>query len=312
MSIRMLRTLIAVEENKTFSAAADAVHVTHAAVSQQMRALEDDWQVALFDRSKRTPELTPTGRAIVARAREVVRAYDNIVPSVISGESLEGEVMLGAVPTTLIGLAPLAISLLKAGYPKLHVRLFPGLTAHLVSQVERGAIDAALVSRPMVVSPDLEYREIAEEPLRLLVSEDIESDDARALLSTQPFIRFNRDAVVGHQIESWLQKERIRVHESMELEGLEAISSMVLANLGVSIVPESCVRSCNPLPLKRLSLGEGAPTRHLGLIYRRDNPRSRVMTGMEDALLEGVRIGTFEPGALRREVTTSESGSAAS
>ncbi len=299
MSIRMLRTLIAVEEKKTFSAAADAVHVTHAAVSQQMRALEEEWQVALFDRSRRTPELTPTGRAIAAKAREVVRAYDNIVPSVISGESLEGEVALGAVPTTLIGLAPLAISLLKDRYPKLHVRLFPGLTTHLVAQIERGAIDAAIVSRPMVVPRGLKCRDIAEEPLQLIASEDANSDDARELLSTRPFIRFNRDAVVGRQIESWLQEQQIRVRESMELEGLEAISSMVLANLGVSIVPESCVQTCNPLPLKRLSLGRDAPTRHLGLILRRDNPRSRVMDGIEAALLDSVEIGAFQPDAGR-------------
>ena len=53
-------------------------------------------------------------------------------------------------------------------------------------------------------------------------------------------------------VESWLQQHNINVKESMELEGLEAISSMVMANLGVSIVPKT-VQSKNPLPLKRLA-----------------------------------------------------------
>jgi DNA-binding transcriptional LysR family regulator len=158
MSIRLLKTLIAVNEHRTFSAAADAVHVTHAAVSQQMRALEEEWTIHLFDRSKRPPELTPTGRAIVAKAREVVRGYDNIVPSVIGERRIEGEITLGALPTTLTALAPLAISLLKREQAALHVQVFPGLTHSLIAQVERGTLDAAIVTRPLTVPAEIEYR----------------------------------------------------------------------------------------------------------------------------------------------------------
>lgn len=295
MSIRMLRTLIAVEEHQTFSAAADAVFVTHAAVSQQMRALEDEWKIALFDRSKRTPELTPVGRAIVEKAREVVRAYDNIVPSVLGDEGLQGEISLGAVPTTLIGITPLAISLLKQHFSELRVRVHPGLTTHLIAQIERGVMDAAILSRPRPLPQDMQFMPIAEEPMQLLASRDTESDDPFELLTQHPFIRFNRDAVVGHLIDSWLQQKGIKVSESMELDGLEAISSMVFANLGVSIVPERCVQTVNPLPLKRLSLGKDAPTRYLDLAFRKDNPRMRVIEEIHGALLQAVDIGTFHP-----------------
>lgn len=285
MSIKMLRTLIAVAEHDTFSAAAAAVHVTHAAVSQQMKHLEDEWQVALFDRSTRTPQLTPIGRALATKARDVVGAYDGLVPSVLGDEGLRGELTLGAVPTTLTGLTPLSISCLREAVSELHIRVQPGLTTGLITQVERGAIDAALVSWPGGTPETLMFRDIAEEPMQLLVPPDCDTDDPLELLRTRPFIRFNRDAVVGHLIETWLHRRKIRLAESMELQDLEAISSMVFAGLGVSIVPRSCVHPLRPVTLKYLPLGEDAPVRRLGLIFRKDNPKRNMI----DALYEGCR-----------------------
>ncbi|WP_187428893.1 HTH-type transcriptional regulator HdfR [Roseobacter fucihabitans] len=293
MSIRTLRTLIAVHDNKTFSAAADAVCVTHAAVSQQMRGLEETWGVQLFDRSRRTPELTPLGRALVVKAREVVRAYDQLLPSALGENGIRGEVRLGALPTTLTTLVPLAISMLMRAYPEVHVRLYPGLTNQLMSQLERGALDAALISRPQMMPPGFAFRDIAEEPLHLLASLDTTSNDPFELLAKHPFIRFNREAVVGHMIESWLQKKNIRVNETMELDGLEAISSMVYANLGVAIAPRRAVQTNSPLPLKRLSLGPDAPVRRLGLAYPQDTARGQVLAELHDLCLKSVSLGAF-------------------
>lgn len=162
MSIRMLKTLIAIADHKTFSAAADAVFVTHAAVSQQMRSLEESWQVKIFDRTTRTPEFTPVGRALVSQAREVVRAYDNIVPAVLGDGGLRGEFPLGAVATTLTAIVPFSAALLKNSCPELHLRLYPGLTNQLIPQVERGTLEAALISRPPALAPSLVWRSIAQ------------------------------------------------------------------------------------------------------------------------------------------------------
>lgn len=302
MTIRMLRTLIAVQQHGTFSAAADAVLLTHAAVSQQMKALEEDWRIKLFDRTKRTPELTPLGRALVEKAREVVAAYDGLVPSIVGEEGLRGVVRLGAAPTTLIGLVPLAITLLKRALPELMITVVPGLTTDLMQQVERGSLDAAVISQPHMMPRNLSWLKVADEQLELLASPDTESDDPIHLLRTEPFIRFSRHAVVGGLIEGWLQERGIEVRESMELGSLESISSMVLANLGVSIAPKPCVPPMNPLPLKHFPLDNGKLVRSLGLASRLDNARPRAIRAIHERLIAAVDLGIFSPDTLKQAV----------
>lgn len=293
MSIKTLRTLVAVHDHGTFSAAAEAVFITYSAVSQQMKALEEEYQIAIFDRSKRTPELTPTGLALVAKARDVVRAYDDLLPSILGEEALKGEVMLGAVPTTLTGLVPLGISILKRDCPDLHIRVSLELTNALLTQIKRGTMEVAVVSAPPVVPEGLVMREIAEEPLELLVSEELKSDDPIDLLRSQPFIRFNRGAVVGEGIERWLQEKKITVRENMELQGLEAISSMVMANLGVSICPRPCVQSSSRPGTRALPLGPDAPTRKLCLVTQKSSAKQLVVDRIYESLLEAVKVGRF-------------------
>lgn len=294
MSIRMLRTLVAIADHGTFTAAADAVFITHAAVSQQMRALEYQWDVAIFDRSTRTPEFTPLGRAILAKARDVVRAYDDIVPSVIGDDGLKGEFRLGAVPTSLSGLMPFGAALLKARYPQLHVGLFPGLSVHLMHQVERNNLNAAIISKPHVLPPALEWHPLASECLMLITSPEVTEDNTLSILRSSPFIRFTRDAVVGAIIEQWLNENDIMVADSMELDALESISSMVMANLGVSLIPRPCVAPMQSPPLRWLLLpGETPPVRHLGLIRRKDCTKMRVIEEIIGVLGQVVAIGEF-------------------
>jgi DNA-binding transcriptional LysR family regulator len=250
-----------------------------------MRTLEAELGIALFERSRRTPELTPVGRAVVARAREIVRAYDNLVPSALGDEGFAGEITLGAVSTTLTGLAPRAMSILRGKYGALRLRIQPGLTSALLSDIHRGKLDVALVTKPIILPVGITFLPIVEEPLQLITGQEITQTDAVAILQTQPFIRFNRDAVVGTLIETWLQNNAIRVSETMELENLEAISSMVHANLGVSIVPRSCVANPHSPPLNRLPLGRDAPSRVLGLAYGREHPKIRVIEEIHKAFL---------------------------
>jgi DNA-binding transcriptional LysR family regulator len=128
MSIRALRTLISVHRHGSFRAAAEAEHLTPAAVSQQMRNLETSWNLEIFERSQRTPKLTVVGLALVREASIVVASYDNLADKVSARDDISGELILGAVPTTLTGLVPLALSQLKVLHQGLQIRIVPGLS----------------------------------------------------------------------------------------------------------------------------------------------------------------------------------------
>lgn len=284
MTIRHLRTLVAIADNRTFSAAADVVHVTHAAVSQQMKALEADLGIALFDRSKRTPELTPTAQQIVAKARELIDNYDTLVPSVLADGGLSGVITLGVIRTTLTGLTPQAMAVLKAKFPDIRLHIRPGLTGALLADIERGALDAAIVTKPHRMPPGMHFRELTKEPMQLIAAIEESEVDPVTLLKERPFIRFNRNAVVGTLIDNWILSRRIRVSETMELDSPEAISSMVQANLGVSIVPDLAVKPQNAVPVKRLSLGPDAPKRILGLAYLESQIKTQAIDEIFDAL----------------------------
>lgn len=284
MTIRLLRTLVAIADTKTFSAAADVVHVTHAAVSQQMQTLEADLGIALFNRSTRTPELTPVAHEIVRKARKLVADYDNLVPSVLGDGGLSGVVSLGVLRTTLTGLTPKAMAVLKAKYPNIGLRLRPGLTGTLLTEIERGNLDAAIITKPHLMPPGIQFRELVQEPMQLIAAQEEPGDDPFELLTTRPFIRFDRSAVLGTLIDNWILSKKLQVSETMELDSPEAIASMVHANLGVSIVPDLAVKPTDSIHVRQLPLGDDAPRRHLGLAYHKDQLKAQLIEELFTAL----------------------------
>ncbi|MCG8408875.1 MAG: LysR substrate-binding domain-containing protein, partial [Phycisphaerales bacterium] len=227
MSIALLKTLIAVSEGGSFSAAADEVCISHAAVGQQMKRLEDTLQVTLFDRSRRTPQLNQLGKALVPKAREVVRAYEAMLDDLTGDGQLFGELTLGAVPSTVRSLIPQSVKRLIKAYPELHIRVVPGLSGDLQEQIERGGLDAAVVSTPDHSGSNLNWQPFVEEELVLLTAPEVEERDPFKLLQSMPFIRHTRRAAVGKLADEWLVEQAITVRPSMEMESLETLSSMV-------------------------------------------------------------------------------------
>lgn len=284
MSIRRLRILIAVAEHGSFAAAADAMLISPSAVSQQMQTLERDLRTQIFDRRTRPPVLNSDGYALVPQAKDIVAGYDALIRSASNQEAPAGELAIGAIPTTMTGLVPAVVKTLRATHPLLHFRIVPDLSAELLAMVDRGTLDAAVISEPDRLSAKLTFHPIALEPLVLLTAKEVLGDDPEAILKTNPFIRFTRRAWTGRDIDDWLQARKIRVQEIMELDRPEAIATLVHHGLGVAIIPEHCVPDPFLPGLRRLSLGPTARPRAIGLVQQRDSVKSRELAIFATAL----------------------------
>ncbi|PLS21515.1 LysR family transcriptional regulator [Neptunicoccus cionae] len=284
MTIALFKTLIAISEHGSFSAAAEEICVTHAAVGQQMKRLEDSLNVSLFDRSAKTPRLNQLGKALVPKAKAVVAEYETILDDLTGDPRMIGELVLGAVPSTIRGLIPQAMKRLVQLYPDLHIRVVPDLSPNLLEQIERGTLDAAVLSEPTRLSRNLDWKPFVREELVLLTSPEVTENDPLEILAMKPYIRHTRQASVGMLAEEWLSDNKVTVHDAMEMGSLENLASMIAHDLGVSIGPNICVPDPIFEGLRKISLGPTATARTLGILTRTDCSKIRLVQRLYDQI----------------------------
>lgn len=284
MTISLFKTLIAISDCGSFRGAAEKVFVTHAAVGQQMKRLETLMGVALFDRTEKTPRLNQLGKALVPKAMDVVLSYETILDDLTGDPRMIGELTLGAVPSTIQGLIPKSIKRLVEPYPDLHIRVVPDLSANLLEQVERGSLDAAVLSEPRRIPENLIWMPFAQEELMLLTAQDVTETDPLRILATMPYIRHTRRAAVGQLAEDWLSVNNVTVRDSMEMDSLEALASMVAHNLGVSIGPDICVPDPIFQSLRKIPLGNRTMSRTLGVMTRADCSKIKLVQRLAEQI----------------------------
>nr|WP_314544203.1 LysR substrate-binding domain-containing protein [uncultured Massilia sp.] len=285
MSLRALRTLVAIAKHGSFVRAAEAVHLTQSAVSLHVRALEQDFDAVLFDRSKRVPVLTEAGRRAVERAQQILDLYDGIAAELGEQGELHGRLRLGAINTALAGILPAALAALRERHPRLRVLVNAGMSAELALRVDAGELDAAITTEPVKPHPaGLVHSGLYREGFWVVAPAGLEGNDARTLLRDHPFIRFDRNAWAGRTIDAELRRMRLDVQTQMELDSLQAIVHMVASGLGVAVVLLS-ERTRAALPgLVCLPFGTPQLERKVVLLEREDRRASRLAQALADAV----------------------------
>ena len=276
MSIHRMRILLAFADTGSIGAAAKAVNLSQPAVSAQIKSLEEELQTPLLDRRNRPPVLNRKGHDFVERSRELIESYDKIINIISGNTDMIGELVIGSIPTLISGLVPLALRSLREVYPKLHVRVVSGQSPEHMNSIDQDRFDAALIHKPPILPNHMEFWPFAQEQMVVLVPENCPLSDPEEILSSLPFIRFNRKFWAGQMIDEWLRTQKIYVRELMELDTLDLISSMVFHDLGAAIVPDLCVKPPNVLNIKSIPLGPTSKPRTLGLLIKKNRAKTEL------------------------------------
>jgi DNA-binding transcriptional LysR family regulator len=165
VELRQLRYFLVVAEELHFRRAAERLHIAQPSVSQQIRTLEDELGVRLFDRDRRGVALTAAGSALLDDARDVLgRAALAAERARAVGAGRHGRLRLSLTRSLTGGLAGEIVGAYRARYPDVALELEVRHTMHSVEQLRAGAIDVAFV-RPPLADPDIEELELGREPL---------------------------------------------------------------------------------------------------------------------------------------------------
>jgi len=297
MELRPLRTLVAIADNRSFAAAGEAVGLTQSAVSLQVKALEEELGVPLFDRSRRPPVLNADGRALVDRAREVLAAADSLTAAFRAPTPVAGSLALGAVPTALSGLLPPVLRALRQTAPEIRLTVHSGLSHELEQRVLNRDLDVAVMTQPLQLTPGVAWHPVLAERLMVIAPAELPGDGADAWLAAAPFIRFKRFAFAGQVIEAEMRRLGVRPETAMEIDSLESIVGLVAHGLGVSIVPERYGADSFPPTVKAQPFGDPPVTRLLGLLEPAENPRAGLVRRLQreiQAVLAAHKIKILE------------------
>lgn len=266
--IRELKTFVAVARRGTFAAAGQQVGLTQSAVSSQIKNLEDALGMRLFDRTARSSALSAAGVRAVPIAEQIIELFASMgTPESLDG--YHGELRIGAIGTVQTGVLPAALLRLRQEAPAIDAKLVPGVSLGLLTQVDAGELDIAIIIRPPFALPkELDCHLIAREPFVLITPLGTPGDDPLQLLENQPFVRYERTSFGGRQVTQFLREQRLHTRQVLELDELDAIVKMVQNGLGVALVPLAGLWLEHPHKVRVVSLGERTFHRELVLIER--------------------------------------------
>jgi LysR family transcriptional regulator, hydrogen peroxide-inducible genes activator len=284
MNLQELAYFVAVAEHRHFGQAARACHISQPTLSGQLRKLEEELGVALFERNNRRVSITPIGEKVLKHARRALEEAGLMAAIANSTkDQLAGPLKLGVIPTVAPYLMPLVLGPLREAHPNLTIELWEDITTSLLDRLRNQQLDAALIATEIEES-GLTALALFEEPFlaalppqhRLAASKTVDEAD----LADDLMVLADGHCLAGQARAACSRKRSNYKHKDLQAASLETLANLVAAGYGTTLMPKLAVESMKTRRVVLRPLA-GKASRTIRLASRPTFPRPRALQALE-------------------------------
>ncbi len=245
MNPRTLSQFLALSQSLHFGRASSASNISLSALSRNIRQLEEELGVTLFDRDNRSVSLTAEGKLFEPYARDALAGWNRIRHTLAdTTNDLRGEISLYCSVTASHSFLFELLNRFRQHYPGIEIKLHTGDPDHAIDRVLAANEDVSIAAHPTHVSRALVFKLLAVSPLLFIAPVDLIDSDipttppqAPTEWAKVPMI-LAEGGLARSRVDAWFRAHRITPRVYAQVAGNEAIVSMVSLGLGVGVVPK--------------------------------------------------------------------------
>lgn len=245
MELRQLKIFVTVAEEKSFTRAAQKMGYAQSNVSAQVRLLEEEFDIRLFERLGKKIDLTPEGEKLLYHAKRLLRNAAEVQEAMTCSTEPNGILNIGISESLCIFKLPALLKEYSRLYPQVQLVIRQGTPLDFARWLRENIIDVAFSLDQVINDDDLVTKILCEEPMIIVGNNEhpliskgyIELKD----IEQESFIYTERNCSYRSVIENYFADSNIKPGSSYEFDSIEAIKQFVLSGLGIALLPYAAV-----------------------------------------------------------------------
>lgn len=292
MNLRDLNYFVILARLQHFGDAAKQCFISQPTLSMQIKKLEEELGLALFERNNKQVRLTEQGKILATHAQKILDDVAHLKDAALAiADPFIGELRLGVIPTLAPYLLPLIMPVIQQQFPKLKVWLVEDQTHRLIDKLASGALDAAIMAIP--VQADFHYQALFDEPFffaceinhPLAGLKKINMDQ----LKGQPVLLLEEGHCLREQAMDVCRMSKAQTNANFTATSLETLRLMVQSGLGVTLLPALAQQGTSTEPLTIIPFEEPQPFRQIALYSRANSPKKICLEAIGELISKKVK-----------------------